>query len=174
MDVQDAQYQAHILERLGEIKFDCTGQQFSMYHEARICGQLVKVPVMVLHVPDGTQDLISDVHLQELQKTPAQRRAEKLNRDINDRNKHRGKTNIKRAVGRGVRMKLALGKFSEEVISQIDIQLLKHTRQEVYRQLQFLAGPKAKLYVDATGVGNVKKRNLKGMSWKDTGMAWGV
>ena len=90
MDVEDAQYQAQILERLGDIKFDCTGEQFAMYHETRICGKIVLVPVMVLHVPEGTQDLISDVYLKELQKTPAQRRAEKHNRDVDPRQKNRG------------------------------------------------------------------------------------
>ena len=62
-----------------------------MYHETRICGKVVKVPVMVLHVPEGTQDLISDVYLKELQEPPAQHRAEKHKRDVDPRNKNGGK-----------------------------------------------------------------------------------
>ena len=64
-------------------------------------------------------------------------------------------------------MKLALGKFSEDVLKQIEVNLMKFTRHEVYQQLQFLAGPKVKEYVDATKAKGVKKHTLKGMSWKD-------
>ena len=45
-------------------------------------------------------------------------------------------------------MKCALGEFSDEVQQEIDKQLLKWTRHEVFKQLQFMAGkvttPKAK------------------------------
>ena len=91
MDFKDGERQAQLLERLGEIKFGCKGEEFAMSHETRICGRTVEVPVMVIHIPEGTQDLISDVHLKELQKTPAQRRAEKLNRDVDDRHNPRAR-----------------------------------------------------------------------------------
>ena len=167
VDFTEGELEAQLLEKLGELQYDCKGEEFAMSHRTRICGQFVDVPVMVIHVPEGTQDLISDVHLKELQKTPAQRRAEKHALDLENARKGRPKTKIRRAIGRGVRMKLALGKFSEDVLKQIEVNLMKFTRHEVYQQLQFLAGPKVKEYVDATKAKGVKKHTLKGMSWKD-------
>ena len=77
-DRGDAGAQSKIMERLGEIKFDCTGEQFAVEHEVRVCGQLVKIPVMSLEV-EGSEGLISAEQLKEMSKTPQQRRSEKAN-----------------------------------------------------------------------------------------------
>ena len=57
-DRGDAGAQSKIMERFGEIKFDCTGEQFVVEHEVHVCGQLVKIPVMSLEV-EGSEGLIS-------------------------------------------------------------------------------------------------------------------
>ena len=71
--------QQKVLERLGQIKFDHTGEQLAVQHEVRTCGNLVRAPVMCLDIGlDSTiEDLISPMQLQELCMTPAQRRSEK-------------------------------------------------------------------------------------------------
>ena len=71
--------QQKVLDRLGQIKFDHTGEQFAVQHEVRICGNLVRAPVMCLDIgmDSKIEDLISPMQLQELCKTPAQRRSEK-------------------------------------------------------------------------------------------------
>ena len=51
---------------------------------------------------------------------------------------------VKRVLGRGLRLKCALGRFSEEVQAQLDRELLRYTRHEVFRQLQFMSGGKKK------------------------------
>ena len=61
-----------------------------MEHEVKICADVVKIPVMRLELedPEGLDGLISPEQLKELQKTPEQRRAEKVEpSDFNDRNK---------------------------------------------------------------------------------------
>ena len=70
-DRADVGVQNKIMERLGEIKFDCTAEQFAVEHEVRICGQQVKIPVMSVEV-EGSEGLISSEHLKELSKTPQQ------------------------------------------------------------------------------------------------------
>ena len=56
-------------------------------------------------------------------------------------------------------MKCALGEFSDEVQQEIDKQLLKWTRHEVFKQLQFMAGK-----VTTT---KEKGKKLKGKSAKE-------
>ena len=135
--------QETIMDRLGKINFDCSGEQFAVEHEVKVCGENVKIPVLRVDIEDveGLEGLISAEHLKELQKTPEQRRAEKVEgRDINDRHDAREVTRARKALGRGVRLKCALGKFNKEVQEQIDNQLLKYTRHEVLKQIQFFAG----------------------------------
>ena len=156
-------YQKYILEKLGHIRYDCSGEEFGVHHEVRICGDIVKIPVMMLEIPEGTQDLISEASLQELMKTPAQRRAEK----VMERNKGKSdyrRSRARKALGRGIRMKCALGKFSDVVLEQIDVQLKKFTRHEVFGQLQFLAGGKKVKGVKKAA--SLKGKPLKGVSWK--------
>ena len=76
---KDEELQNRVMERLGEIKFDHTGEQFAVELERRICGLTVKIPVMCVEIEGGDmiEDLISPAQLKELSKTPAQRRAEK-------------------------------------------------------------------------------------------------
>ena len=58
-------YQEYILEKLGHIRYDCSGEEFGVHHEVRICGDIVKAPVMMLEIPEGTQDLSSEESLRE-------------------------------------------------------------------------------------------------------------
>ena len=145
--------QEEIMERLGKIRFDCTGEDFAMEHEVRICGNNVKIPVMCMEI-DWSEDLMSSEHLKELSKTPLQRRAEK--EQFPSRHNDRGLQGEARKIGRGVRLRCALGKFSEEVQKQIDTQLMKHTRYEVFKKLQFMAGKKKKFAKLAKEVAKVK------------------
>ena len=67
---------------------------------------------------------------------------------------------VKKVLGRGIRLKCALGKFSDVLLEQIDKQLLKFTRHEVFEQLQLMAksnGSKVKK-------SQAPARKLKGIS----------
>ena len=81
--------------------------------------------------------------LSKLAKTTAQRRAEQAEVSCIDKKKQL-KHDIRKDFGRGCRLRNALSKFSGELMEQIDQQLLKFTRHEVFQKLRFCVGPKQK------------------------------
>ena len=156
------------MRQLGEIKFDCDGEQFAVEHVVRICDKKVNIPVMCVQINEGeghiAEDLMSQELIKELHKTPAQRRAEKVKVDPRSSSHQIART--KNAIGRGLRLKSALGKFNKEVQDQLDARLLKFTRYEVFKQLQFVAGgkPKGK---KSRSYDKVRKHVLKPKSGKE-------
>ena len=64
-----------ILEHLGEIKFETQDGRIAADHEVKLCGNMVKIPVLRLDIGDQ-EGLISEELLEKLNKTPKQRRAE--------------------------------------------------------------------------------------------------
>ena len=142
-DMKDKEvYEDFVLKKLGEIKFVPTAAGVSVDHEVQICGEMVKIPVLKLQI-DDTAGLISEELLSKLTKTPAQRRAEQAEVSCIDKKKALQKA-VRRNIGRGCRLRNALSKFSGELMEQIDQQLLKFTRHEVFKKLRFCVGPKQK------------------------------
>ena len=75
----------------------------------------MKIPVMTLEIEDIGEDIINHAHLKELMKTPEQRRAEKHARSTDQRDVAHQFAKVRRTLGRGLRLKCALGKFNKEV-----------------------------------------------------------
>ena len=126
------------------------------------------IPVMVLEIPEGTEKLIGEDHLKELMKTPAQRRSEKVMQSAFSKANHGSRRRAAKVLGRGIRMKCALGKFSNEILEQIDHRLSSYTRHEVFKQLQFMAGARRKVKKEVPTKGASKKRlKFPKKSWKD-------
>ena len=97
---------------------------------------------------EWSEGLMAAEHLKELSKTSEQRRSEKV-KFIDKRHEDK---KVKRAaivakkIGRGLRLKCALGRFNSEVHgADRHTQLMKFTRYELFKKLQFMAGAKKKV-----------------------------
>ena len=152
-----------ILEHLGQIKFETQGGRVAADHEVKLCGSIVKIPVLRLDIGDQ-EGLISEELLEKLNKTPKQRRAEasEFNSRYNDHRDLRRKA--QRVLGRGARLKNALTKFNAQLLEQIDKQLMKFTRQEVFKQLRFMVsannGKKVRKIKKSTGHEALKGKKI--------------
>ena len=129
--------QQKILEHRGEIKFETQGGRVAADHEVKLCGSTVKIPVLRLDIGDQ-EGLISEELLEKLNKTPQQRRSEAS--EFNSIHNHRNdlKKKAHRVLGRGARLKNALSKFNAGLLEQLNQQLMKFTRQEVFKKLRFM------------------------------------
>ena len=158
----EKEYQEFLLKKLGKIKLAQEEDRFTVDHEITVCGKVVKVPVMSMEVDDQV-DLISGELLQVLQMTPAERRARAQAEDAVQKTK---KTKGKQASkimngGLGSRLKLALKPFSEQLVAQMDKELEKKTRSEVFRKIKFMVKVKGKRSKINAKKDLAKKLNIK-------------
>ena len=154
------QYQDFILRRLGQLQAEASSEKFSVDHEVRVCGRTVKTKIFSLEIEE--QDgLITPEMLELLQKTPAERRAMVAHsREAQDRKATR-KINKKTNRGRGNRFKLATRPFSEDLLAQMQSQLMKRTRAQVFAKLKFETkkkGTKNKVAEKSTKKSVIKKK----------------
>ena len=156
---QEKEYQEFLLKKLGKIKLAQEEDRFTVDHEITVCGKVVKVPVMSMEVDDQV-DLISGELLQVLQMTPAERRARAQAEDAVQKTKGKQASKIMNG-GLGSRLKLALKPFSEQLVAQMDKELEKKTRSEVFRKIKFMVKVKGKRSKINAKKDLAKKLNIK-------------
>ena len=106
-------------------------------------------------------ELLSPELLKEMAKTPQQRRSEQ------EKYKQGSSSRARRSIARsnrGLRLKLAFTKLSQETLVDLRQQLHDFTREEVYKKIMFITG---KSQWSAKKNGKVTKFTLKTLSSKD-------
>jgi hypothetical protein len=134
---EELKYQDFLLQKLGKYDLATSDEQFTVDHTVIVCGKVVKVPVLTLEI-DEQENLIHQGFLEILRMTPEERRARAFQGNGLQKLRLARKKKDK-ILSKGSRLKLALRPFSKDLVEQLEKELHKKTRSEVFKKITFAA-----------------------------------